>query len=91
MLAILFLLAPSGKLRAHLCGVGIFDLLKDGECLFGVLDGLRALAELVHCQTHIPQPTTFGSAVANLAGDSQALFIELNGAAGLAQVFVGNA
>jgi len=40
------LLAPLGKSRAHFRGVGIFDLLANGECLFGVLDGLSALAEL---------------------------------------------
>ena len=34
------LLAPDGKLRAHFLGVGIFDLISNDECLFGVLDGL---------------------------------------------------
>ena len=63
------LFAPSGKLRAHLRGAGIFDLLEDGECLFGVLNGLRALAELVQHQTHIPQTSAFAAAVANLAID----------------------
>jgi len=29
---------PFGKLRAHFRGFGIFDLLVDGECLFGLLD-----------------------------------------------------
>jgi hypothetical protein len=32
------LLAPGGKLRARFRGAGIFDLLEDGECLFGVLE-----------------------------------------------------
>jgi len=78
------LLAPGGKLRVHFRGIGIFDLLKDGECLFGVLDGLSMLTELIQRQTHVPQPGTFGSAAANLAGDSQVLFMELDGATGLA-------
>ena len=64
------LLAPSRKLRAHLRGYGSFDLLVDGECLFGVLDGLSTLAELVQCQAHIPQRIAFAAAIADLAGDS---------------------
>jgi hypothetical protein len=39
------LLAPFGELRAHLVGVGIFDLFIDDECLFGVMDRLSGLAE----------------------------------------------
>ena len=74
------LLAPGGKLRAHLRGFGIFDLLVDGECLFGVLDALSALIELVQRQTHIPQRIAFASADANLANNCQLLFIELDGA-----------
>ena len=58
----------------HFRGVGIFDLLSNDECLFGVLNGLSALAELVQRQTHIPQRIAFASAVANLACDSEVLF-----------------
>ena len=46
---------------ADLRGVGIFDLFEDGECLFGVLDGLSALAELVQRQTHVPQINAFAA------------------------------
>ena len=45
-------LAPGGKLRAHLRGVGIFDLLSNDECLFGVLDGFSTLPEVIQYQTH---------------------------------------
>lgn len=38
------LFTPAGKFRAHSCGVGISDLLEDGECLFGMLDGRSAFA-----------------------------------------------
>jgi hypothetical protein len=41
------LLAPGGELLAHFPNVGIFDLHVDRECLFGVSDGLSALAEMV--------------------------------------------
>jgi hypothetical protein len=63
------LLAPGGKLRAHFRGEGVFDLLEDGECLFGVIDGLSALAELVQRHTLIPQRNTFTSAIGNLANN----------------------
>src|SRR5215218_641242 len=83
------LLAPGGKLRAHCRGAGIFDPLFNDECLFGVLDGSSTLTELVQRQTHIIQRIAFASAIANLPSDSQALFKELDGAAGLAQEGVG--
>src|SRR5690242_5515688 len=70
---------------------GIFDLLVDGECPLSVWDGLSALAKLDQRQTHVPLHMAFASAVTNLTGDSQASFIELEGAAGLAQVGPGDA
>jgi hypothetical protein len=66
-------LTPSGKHRANLRGVGIFDVLEDNECLFGMMDGLRAFSELVQQQTHIPEIISFASAVTNLAMNKQCL------------------
>ncbi len=41
------LLAPLRKFRAHHYGTWIFNLRLNNECLFGVLNGLSALAQSV--------------------------------------------
>jgi hypothetical protein len=46
---------------------------------------------LVQRQTHVPQRSAFAAPVAKLAINQQYLFIELDGAASLAQVGVGKA
>ena len=46
---------------------------------------LEPLAELIQRQTNVPQRIAFISSVVNLASDSETLFKELDGAAGLAQ------
>ena len=39
--------APGGESPAHFRGVGIFNLLVEGECLFGVLAAVLALLERI--------------------------------------------
>src|SRR5262249_25891317 len=80
---------PRFQLLAHLCGVGVFDLLANLKRRFSTSDGLRAITEFVQCEGRIPQRISFASAVTDLTSDGKMLLIELNRAPGLAQRIVG--
>ena len=52
-------------------------------------NGLGAVAKYVKRQAQVPKRVSFSPPVANLAGDGEMLLVELDGAAGLAQIRVG--
>jgi hypothetical protein len=51
----------------------------------------RAWSKSIQRQAHVPERIAFPSAVADLARDDQLLFVELDGAVGVAQVGIGQA
>src|SRR5438093_5257738 len=88
MALLLRLPAPCGQFRAHLRGERVFNLFANLERSFGTRDGLRAVAEFLQSQRHIPQRNAFTAPVADLTGNGQWLFVKLDGLAHLAQVAV---
>ena len=56
-----------------------------------MFDGLRAVAKVVERQAHVPKRVGLTPPVADLTGDGQILLVELDGAARLSQISVGEA